>query len=99
MSFKFPLSSLLSRLSLRKAAAPKTSATIKEGFEFPAHIRLNLVSSLKFTNYMNQSAQQNSLKMSMEDLQALYSQNKQRIVLLYPFPAVALGPYSQDPIL
>ena len=43
--------------------------------------------------------------MGIEDLQTLYNKDnesgtskKSRIVLFYPFPAIALGPYSQDPI-
>ena len=77
--------------------------TVQEGQKFPPHLRLNLVSSLKFTNYKNQNAHQSAVQMGIEDLQALYntgngSSKKSRIVLLYPFPAIALGPYSQDPL-
>ena len=60
---------------------------------------MNLVSSRKLTTYMSQNASQTSVKMSVDDLQGVYSKNKARIVLLYPFPAIGLGPYSADPIL
>ena len=99
------LFSTLNKLKSSKQAKLR-KPTYREGTQFPSHVSINLVSSQKLAKFKaDQSGIPeeglrglDAIKFDIDELRQLYS-DRQKIVLLYPFPATLnLSMFAEDPL-